>query len=83
MVNEYRKISLFSHEIPVPHVPLREGVKVHLVPNVDSDALEVRIWCNNRMVQSVTYSLKEVPRVHFSTFPNINNWSSNISVRAF
>ena len=64
MVNAYRKISLFTHEIPVPHVPLREEVEIHLVPDVERDALEVRIWCDNRMVQSVTYPLKEFPRVH-------------------
>lgn len=31
MVNGYRKISLFSHEIVVPNVPLREEVEVHPV----------------------------------------------------
>jgi len=34
MVNGYRRISLFSHEIIVPHVPLREEVEVHLVPHI-------------------------------------------------
>jgi len=57
MVNGYRKISLFNHEIPVSHVPLREGVEVHLVPDVERDALEIRIWWENQ-------------GVHFSTFPN-------------
>jgi len=65
MVNGYRRISLFNHEIVVPHVPLREEVEVHLVPDIERDALEIRIWWENRMVQSVTYSLKEFPRVHF------------------
>ena len=65
MVNGYRKISLFNHEIPVPHVPLRENVEVHLTPDIRRDALEVRIWWDNRMVQSLTYPLREFPRVHF------------------
>jgi len=65
MVNGYRRISLFSHEIIVPHVPLREEVEVHLVPHIEREALEVRIWWNNQMVHSVTYPLKEFPRVHF------------------
>ena len=34
MVNGYCKISLFNHEIPVPHVPLREDVEVHLIPDI-------------------------------------------------
>lgn len=64
-VNGYRKISLSNHDIPVPHVPLREEVEVHLIPDVERDALEIRIWRDNQMVQSVTYPLKEFPRVHF------------------
>jgi len=65
MVNGYRKISLFNHDIPAPHVPLRDEVEVHLIPDVARDALEIRIWYDNRMVQSVTYPLKEFPGVHF------------------
>ena len=65
MVNGYRKISVFNHEIVVPNVPLREDVEVHLTPDIQRDALEVRIRWDNRMVQSLTYPLKEFPRVHF------------------
>ena len=65
MVNGYRKISLFNHEIVMPNVPLREEVEVHLLPDIKREALEVRIWWNNQMVHSVAYPLKEFPRVHF------------------
>jgi len=65
MVNGYRKISFFDHEIPVPNVPLREEVEIHLLPDTRRDALEVRIWWDNRMVQSVTYPLNQFPRVQF------------------
>jgi len=65
MVNGYRKISLSNHDIPVPYVPLREEVEAHLIPDIERDALEVRVWHDNRMVQSVTYPLKEFPGVHF------------------
>ncbi|MCJ7763655.1 MAG: hypothetical protein MUO90_00630, partial [Dehalococcoidales bacterium] len=64
-VNRYRKISLSNHAIAVPHVPLRDEVEAHLIPDVARGALEVRIWHDNRMVQSVTYPLKEFPGVHF------------------
>ena len=64
MVNGYRKISLFNHEIPVSHVPLREEVDVHLVPDVERGALEIRIWWENQMAHSVTYPLKEFPGIH-------------------
>lgn len=65
MVNGYRRISLFNHEIEVPKAPLREEVEVHLVPDNVREALDVRIWWNCQMVHSVTYPLKAFPRVHF------------------
>jgi len=64
-VNGYRKISLSNHEIVVPNVPLREEVEVHLIPDVERGALEVRVWWENRMVQSVTYPLSDFPAVRF------------------
>ncbi len=65
MVNGYRRISLFNHEIEVPNVPLREEVEIHLVPDIERGALEVRIWWDNKMVHSVAHPLKVFPRVHF------------------
>jgi hypothetical protein len=65
MVNGYRKISLSNHEIVVPNVPLREEVEVHLIPDTSRGAVEIRIWWDSRIVQSVTYPLKEFPSVHF------------------
>jgi transposase len=64
LVNGYRRISLFNHTIEVPNVPIREHVEIHLVPNTAQDAMDIRIWWNNRMVHSVTYPLKGF-RVHF------------------
>jgi hypothetical protein len=66
MVNGYRRISLFNHEIEVPKVPLREEVEVHLAPNNMRGSLDVRIWWDDRMVHSITYPLREFPRVQFS-----------------
>ncbi len=45
------EIPLFNHEIPVPYVPRREEVDVHLILDAERGALEVRIWWDNRMVQ--------------------------------
>ena len=65
MVDGYHKISLFNHEIRVPRVPLREWVEVHLIPDIERDALEIRIWREAQMVQSVVYPLNGSPEVHF------------------
>jgi hypothetical protein len=65
MVNGYRRVSLFDHEIVVPNVPLREEVELHLIPNMANNSLEIRIWWENQMVHSVYYPLNEFPRVHF------------------
>ena len=64
-LNGYRKISLSNHEIVVPNVPLREEVSVHLIPDIQREAFEVRMWWDNRMVQTVTYPLKQFPKVQF------------------
>ena len=60
----YRKISLFSHEIVVPKVPLREEVEIHLIPDAKTGSMDVRIWWGNKLVHSVAYPLKEFPTVH-------------------
>jgi hypothetical protein len=65
MVNGYRKISLFNHQIAVPNVPLQEDVEIHLIPDVARGAIEIRVWWDNRMVQSVTCPSIEFSRVHF------------------
>jgi hypothetical protein len=65
MVNGYRKMFVSNHEIVVPHVALREEVEVHLVPDTKKDALQVRTRWDSRMVQSVVYTLRECPDVHF------------------
>jgi hypothetical protein len=65
MVNGYRRISLFNHEIEVPNVSLREEVEVHLIPDKERGVLEIRIWWENQMVHSVAYPLSVFPRVHF------------------
>jgi len=64
-VNGYRRISLFNHEIEVPRVPLREEVDIHLVPDIQRQIVEVRIWWHGTMVYSTKYPLKEFPAVHF------------------
>jgi hypothetical protein len=64
VVDGYRRIALFGHDIQVPHVPLREDVEVHLIPNLDQQVLDVRIWWENKMVQSVSLPLSNL-RVHF------------------
>lgn len=66
MVNGYRRISLFKHEIEVPNVPLREDVDVHLVPDEIKHLMHIRIWWHSKMVHSVSLPLKSF-RVHFSS----------------
>ncbi len=64
MLNGYRRISLFNQEIEVPHVPLREDVELHMVPNIERQILEIRIWWNRKMVHSINLPLAD-SRVHF------------------
>jgi hypothetical protein len=63
-VDGYRRISLFSHTIEVPKVPVREEVEIHLVPDTIKEAMDIRIWWNNTLVHTLAYPLKDF-RVHF------------------
>jgi transposase len=63
-LNGYRRISLFNQEIIVPHVPLRENVELHMIPNFGKQILEVRIWWNKKFVHSINVPLANI-RVHF------------------
>lgn len=64
IVNGYRKISFMSQEIEVPHVPLRETVDLHILPDLEKRSLEVRIWWQKHMVRSLHLPLATSP-VHF------------------
>jgi hypothetical protein len=63
-VNAYRRISLFKHDIEVPNVSLYEEVEIHLIPDTARQVMDIRIWCNDHMVHSVTYPLQEF-HIHF------------------
>lgn len=58
----YRRISLDRHSIEVPKVEVREDVDLRLVPDLDRNVLEVRIWFEGKMVHSVNLPLNEFRR---------------------
>ena len=64
IVNGYRKISFISQEIEVPHVPLRETVDLHILPDLEKHSLELRIWWQKRMVRALHLPWPSTP-VHF------------------
>ncbi len=64
IINAYRRISLFNHIIEVPHVPLRESVDIHLVPDLEREIMHIRIWWKQQLVHSVDLPLNGF-RVHF------------------
>jgi hypothetical protein len=64
MVNGYRRISLFKHQIEVPNVPLREDVDVHLVPDETKQLMHIRIWWTDKLIHSISLPLQGF-RVHF------------------
>ena len=63
MVNAYRRISLFRHEIQIPHTPRREYVDIHMVPDLERSILNIRIWWNGSLVHSLALLLEGF-RVH-------------------
>jgi transposase len=65
VVNGYRRISLFDQEFLVPHVPLREQVEVHIVPDFDKQLVDLRLWWSERLVHSFSLPLNQARGVHF------------------
>jgi hypothetical protein len=61
-VDAYRKISIDRHVIEVPKVDIREDADLRLVPDFAKNVLEIRIWFQGKMVQSVYLPLNEFRR---------------------
>ena len=59
----------FNHEIRVANVPLRQEVDVHLVPDMEKNTMQVRVWWQGAPAHSVDLPLDGF-RVRFSTAPN-------------
>jgi hypothetical protein len=57
MTDGYRRITVYGHQIDVPHVELREQVDIHFVPDTLKDIMEIRVWWEEKMVQAVTFPL--------------------------
>ena len=57
VTNGYGRISLFSHEIRVANVPLREQVDVHLVPDITRNLMHIRIWHQATLAHTVDLPL--------------------------
>jgi hypothetical protein len=65
VVNPYRRLTFHQEEIPLRHVPPGEEVEIHLIPNIDREIVELRVWWKETIVQNVIYPFKTFPRVHF------------------
>lgn len=62
-VDAYRRISLFGHQIRMPRVPPHEEVAIHMVPDIDKQVMELRLWWNDKMIHSLSLPLEGF-RVH-------------------
>jgi hypothetical protein len=60
-VDGYRKISFMNQQIEVPHVPLRDEVELHLIPDPDRQNVEIRIWWQHKMVRALHCPLPDTP----------------------
>ena len=64
VLNGYRRISLFNHDIEVSRTDPYERVQIHLVPDTVKHVMETRIWWKGQMVHIVNLPLDGF-RVHF------------------
>jgi hypothetical protein len=48
----------------MPRVPPHEEVAIHMIPDIDKQVMELRLWWNEKMVHSLSLPLQGF-RVHF------------------
>ena len=59
-----RHHEILPQAVEVPHVPLRETVELHIIPDLEKHSLEVRIWWQKHIVRALHLPLPTTP-VHF------------------
>ena len=64
-VNSYRRISINNLELKVSGVPIGGKVQLRIVPDKESDLVEIRFWYNNRLVSVQNVKNKDLNLVHF------------------
>jgi len=65
IVNPYRKISFSNLEFRVPGVPIRDTVKLRIIPDKESGLAEIRLWYNNKLVGIQKVKNENLNLVHF------------------
>lgn len=50
--NGYRKASFAGHEFQISNVNPYDDIEIHCVPDPDKDTVELRFWCENKMLLS-------------------------------
>jgi hypothetical protein len=65
VVDNYRKISLYSQSITVPGVPPKEVVELRIVPQQETQTVEVRFWFKGVCTGSQTFRQEDLPLVRF------------------
>jgi len=62
----YRKITIAGHTFQIPHIPPREDIELHLVPDENKNQVEIRFWAERKLVHSALLPISAVEkRVHF------------------
>jgi len=65
MVNSYRKISFNNMEIKVQGVHIGDTVNLRIVPDKNTGLAEIRLWCDNKLVGTLTVKNDALNLVHF------------------
>ena len=52
-LNGYHRISFQGHEIEIHDVPVYEDVQLNILPNLERNTMNIRIWWERKLVQSV------------------------------
>jgi len=65
IVNSYRKISFNNMEIKVQGIAIGDTINLRIVPDKNTGLAEIRLWCNNKLVGTLTLKNDDLNLVHF------------------
>ncbi|MCK4790846.1 MAG: hypothetical protein KAV87_44330 [Desulfobacteraceae bacterium] len=65
VVNSYRRISFNNLELNISGVPIREEVKLRIIPDKESGMAEIRFWYNDKLVGMQKVKNEDLNLVNF------------------
>ena len=65
IVNPYRKISFNNLVFSISKAPIRETVKLRIVPDIESGMVEIRMWYKDNLIGTCNVKNEDINLLNF------------------